>query len=256
MKVKALKSAAYRPIYWVVAALFFISGCGGSSSNPESPPPAQQGLTVTFEDMGALTGEANLIRQLTTATYEQADAVIAVDNVEVKISADAGRTIPGWGIGGYALSPNEVEIVFDPDYPDLTQIIAERLPYIVAHELHHVVRWRAVGVYSTLLEAIVFEGMADDFAVELLQSTEPPWVTVFTDDMSQVYFDDALDELDGAFNFEAWFFGVGTNRPQWTGYTLGYLLIQRYKLINPETGLSELLAIPANSFRSNIPDTG
>ena len=45
-----------------------------------------------------------------------------------------------------------------------------------------------------------------------------------------------------------WFFGTG-DLPRWTGYALGYWLIERYQAANPGQSAADLVHTSANAFR-------
>jgi uncharacterized protein YjaZ len=110
-------------------------------------------------------------------------------------------------------------------------------------------RWRGPSPYGTLLEALVFEGLADRFALELLGGAPPPWIEAFPEQQTDAYIERARPELDQFFDFEAWFFGIGSDLPRWTGYTLGYRLVGDYKAENPGSTAASLVHTPAEAFR-------
>ena len=204
---------------------------------------------IVFLDAGRLSDHQALISELIDDTIARAEAAMDVGSLRVEVTASASRAIPGWGIGGYALGPSTIEIAVDPRYPSLDRALRERLPHIVAHEMHHAVRWRGPGPYSTLLEALVFEGLADRFAYELLRNPLPPWSTAFPERDTLAYLERARPQFDSTFDFEAWFFGVNTDLPRWTGYTLGYRLIVAYQAANGYPSAAALVSTPAGAFR-------
>jgi len=244
MDGRALGSCAALVFVLVIAA----PGCDSSSPTEVAPTPSP--ATVVFSDPAALADHQATITSLILDTYSLATAAIPVGVVRVVVSVDAPRSIPGWGLGGYALGPNEIEIVVDPEFIGLAQILPARLPHIVAHELHHAVRWRSPGPYRTLLEALVSEGLADHFGVELLSGQVPPWSRAFPEGGTEGYLDRAREDFDNAaFDFEAWFFGVGTDLPRWTGYTLGFRLVRDYLEANPGLSAAQLVDVSAQALR-------
>ncbi|MEL7296276.1 MAG: DUF2268 domain-containing putative Zn-dependent protease [Pseudomonadota bacterium] len=238
---RALKAIA------VTAATLVLTACGGGGNSTTPPPTETQ--RVVFEDAAALAPQRDLITMLIEDTMNLAAGQIAVTTVTAVVRDDATRTIPGYGLGGYALSPQRIEIVIDADFPDLENVLLERLPYIVAHELHHTVRLREPGIYESLLEALIFEGMADHFAVELLGSDLAPWSLAFPESETETYLSLAAPQFDQSFDFEAWFFGVGTSLPQWTGYTLGYRILRDYFEANPQENAVTSVNAAAEQFR-------
>lgn len=232
-----------------LALLTAAPGCN-SSSPTEAPAPTPSPATVVFTDPTTLVGHQTSITSLAQETYELAAAAMPIGAIQITVSPDAEGTIPGWGLGGYTLGPNEIEIVVDPAFADLAQVLSDRLPHIVAHELHHAVRWRDPGPYRTLLEALVSEGLADHFGVELLGGALPPWSRAFPEGETDDYLERARAEFDSnAFDFGAWFFGINTDLPVWTGYTLGYRLVRAYQEKNPGVTAAALVDVSAELLR-------
>ncbi|REJ85725.1 MAG: hypothetical protein DWQ36_22690 [Acidobacteria bacterium] len=230
----------------LAAAGAFTPGCSDSSPTaPAQPTPSV--AQVVFADDAARTHEA-LIVGLVQQTAAAANQSIPIGSVLFTVASDAQRTIPGWGLGGYTLSDSEIEIVLDPQRSDLASLIAERLPLVTAHELHHVVRWRGPGPYVTLLEALVFEGLADHFALDLVGGPVPPWIDAFPESQDALYLARAEPELDAAFDFGRWFFGFG-DLPRWTGYTLGFRLVGDYIAAHPGSSAASLVHARADVFR-------
>jgi len=227
--------------------LVVMAACGGSSTNSPTTAPGDTG--IFFVDFAEVAEHQPLIVALIEDTVTQASTVMSVGPMRFTVSAEFARVIPGWGLGGYTTGPESIEIVVDPSHPELARVLQDRLPQIVAHELHHSVRWRGPGPYNTLLEALVFEGLADHFAFELTGAPLPPWTQTFPEPETDLYLDRARAELDRPFDFEAWFFGIGTDLPQWTGYTLGFRIVRDYMAANPGTSARQLVYKSAESFR-------
>lgn len=239
-----------RPSFGLVLALLAL-GCNHDSPTApvdESPPPT---ASVIVLDSDALVEHQPVIRSLIQTTVEQAGGRLNLERLQFTVSTDVSRTIPGWGLGGYTLGPTEVEIVVDPAFSGLGSVLPSRLPSIVAHEIHHTVRWRSPGPYGTLLDAFVFEGMADHFAIELLGVEVPPWSMVLSPDEIDRFLRRAQPELDSlGFDFNAWFFGT-RDLPRWTGYSLGFHLIDQYLARHPERSAADLVHEPSETFRPN-----
>ena len=230
-----------------LAAVLLLAGCDGSS--PTDPDPPRSAATIVFEDAD-LTAHEGVITELLSGTFERAGRALPLGPVRFVVAADPPRVVPGWGMGGYTHGPTEVEIVVDPAYPGLADALVERLPAVAAHELHHTVRWRTVGPASTLLETMVLEGLADHFALDLTATAPPPWTTALSESQISIYLARALPELDDpGYNYLAWFFGVGTDLPRWTGYTLGFHLVGAYLASHPGSTAASLVATPADAFR-------
>lgn len=235
------------PLLLAGAVGFLGAGCDGSSpTEPGSPSRTQ----VVIQDSGGLfTAHHATIRELLERTAATARSQLAIDPVTFFVYADPVRTIRDYGIGGFAPDGQTVEIVVDPAYPGLAQTLPLRLPPVTAHELHHVARWRGPGYGVTLLEALVSEGLADRFAIELLGTPVQPWSDAFPEDQTSHYLARARAQFDDpAFDFFGWFLGTDPSLPHWTGYTLGFRLVGDYQA---RTGRSaaELVHTPAEVFR-------
>lgn len=219
-------------------------------SSPTDPRPDPEPVQVLISDpAGQFAAHHGAIRDLLLSAAATARTAIPIDPIRFEVFVDRPRVIPGYGIGGYTVGPTSIEIVIDPTYAGLGEVLPRRLPPLAAHELHHAVRWRGPGPPPTLLEALVFEGLADRFAVELMGAPVPPWCLAFPESETADYLALARPEFDDSgFNFGAWFFGIGTSLPRWTGYTLGFHLVGAYQA---RTGRSaaQLVHTPAEEFR-------
>jgi uncharacterized protein YjaZ len=238
------RRAAPAVLVWLAMA-----GCDGSSPTaPNAPPPS---ATIVFVDAPALAAHEAAITSLLLGAVERARSRLPVGAVRFAVSAQRTRVIPGWGLGGYTTGPNAVDIFVDGAVPALEAILAERLPPLAAHEIHHTVRWQLRGYsWGTLLEAMVTEGLADHFAIELMGSPLPPWCTALPESEIEAYLDLARAELDDpGFDYDAWFFGTGSRLPRWTGYTLGYRLVADYLGRHPGASAASLVGVPAEAFR-------
>jgi uncharacterized protein YjaZ len=103
---------------------------------------------------------------------------LPVLDVVVQAAKDGG--IPELGHVGHTPRPRVIFITLDPDNPNLTQHMGEAFERMVVHELHHALRWDAVGYGRTLGEAIVSEGLAGRFVQELFGGDGEPWDRALT----------------------------------------------------------------------------
>ena len=97
--------------------------------------------------------------------------------VDIVVSDQPHSVIPEIGLGGYAPTKNVLYIYTDPGREIFSEIIQRDLPRTLAHELHHCARWQSIGYGKTLLEAMVSEGLADHFDIEINHVDSPPWST-------------------------------------------------------------------------------
>ena len=210
-------------------------------------------VEVVIDDPGgAFDGLHGELRQLIERTSGMVADELALADVTIRVLADPPRTIPGYGLGGYAFGANRVEIVLDPDFPGLDGVLSQHIPRIVAHELHHTVRIQDPGYGATLLENMISEGLATRYAHELTGHPLPPWAQAFPAEETNTYLERAKAEFDRTdFDFRAWFFGIDSDLPAWTGYTLGYRLVESYLAANPSETAGTLVGASVELFRPN-----
>lgn len=151
------------------------------------------------------------------------------------------EVIPEWGMGGRAPAPGLIEVVLSPDrfQPDL-------LLRTLVHEMHHLIRWDGPGYGRSLGEALISEGLAGHFVVQVLGGKPDPWDSTTP---ASAGIKRALNEwsrLD--YDHSEWFFGKGGMR-KWTGYGLGYRLVSEYLTHAPDQDALTLVNARADNFR-------
>lgn len=234
---------------WITGVWLAAVACDRRSPSEPGDPPAASSIVV-IDPNGQLAAVEPAIRGLLTSTFETAARAIPAGGVTFLVSPDRARAIPGYGLGGYTPNAFTIEIVADPAFLALAQVLPDRLPPLAAHELHHAARWRGPGYGVTLLEAMVSEGMADHFAVELLGAPIPPWSSALSEASIPHYMAVARPLFDSTtFDFGAWFFGTDPALPRWTGYALGFRLVERYLDRHPGTSAAGLVHASAELFR-------
>jgi uncharacterized protein YjaZ len=244
---------AWNPIntrarFVVSAGIILCAGLGACGADPASP--GARNVLRIVDPTGRFGANTARIDTLARATIRLAENALAVTGVIITITPDASRAIPGYGVGGHSSDANTVQIFIDAAFPGIDTLLAHRLPPLVAHEMHHAKRWSNPGYGSSLLEAMVSEGLADHFAQELLGTEIRPWSNSFPDDQTAALLTRAQPEFDSrSYNHARWFFNVDSSLPPWTGYTIGYRLVRAYILAHPGSSAVGLVTTPANAFR-------
>ncbi len=208
--------------------------------------------TYILEASGRLTPLKERIEQSISSTIELVSAKMSLPNVDIVVDDLSPLAIPETGVGGYAPSAHLVEVHIDPTHAHITEGLEVELQSTVAHELHHAARWAAVGYGTTLLEAMVSEGLADHFDQEIYGGEPKLWSVALSEKKLGDWSLKSQEELmNKKYNHSAWFFGTSTEIPRWAGYAIGYKLVKQYM---QETGrtASELVAEPAQSFISDL----
>jgi len=190
-----------------------------------------------------LTAHREWLQATLTDTFEKARELMPVPPLDVVVKA--GKfVIPEKGHTGFCPEPGVVYITVDPESPAFCQNDAHSLERMFAHELHHAARWAGPGYGSTLGEAVVSEGLAGHFSLELLGGQPEPWERLESDIVRSyaLQLHDSWHRAD--YDHNAWFYGT-SGLPKWLGYTAGFRLISRYLAASPHLKASALANINA-----------
>jgi uncharacterized protein YjaZ len=231
----------------LLAAVVGAAACRSATDASDTASPQ-------LEFDGDLGGSADSRRLAFQRVFDEVTpgvgAVLDVRGVRVRVRADPGRAIAGYGLGGQTFAEDRIEIFVDPNFPALESVLAARFAVLLAHELHHAARWRGPGYGRTLLEAMVSEGLADRFAVEHLGVAAPPWSVALTEAALPQHIAAAAEEFDRiGYDHPAWFFGDRGLHPRWTGYAIGYRLVQNVQSRGQARSAVALTNEPAETFR-------
>lgn len=198
------------------------------------------------EDRKWIMGTLEAVRDRAATRLELKDA-------DINVIASPGWAIPELGVGGFAFNRSTAQIAVDPWNPRLrTAGREQRLGATLAHELHHLARFRhpASGwspqrmSRATLGHSLLAEGLAQHFEEEMgfpcpLSATavqrEPLW------DLGTR----AMANFDAEeFDHNAWFMGRSSDPafPRLGGYSLGYAIVRAW-MMNSETTASEELGL-------------
>lgn len=199
---------------------------------------------------GSLTPFAENIRRVFDQSIKKITSKIPISDVDVVVYDNPDSTISEIGIGGYVPSKNMVWISINPAFPSLAQSIEKELGGTLAHELHHVLRSRGPGYGKTLFEALITEGLADHFDLEVNGGKPKPWSVALDDNQIDKLSQKAKKEfIKKKYDHNAWFFGSKAKViPRWTGYSLGFYLIGVYLRRNPKEKASSLYSKKAGDF--------
>jgi hypothetical protein len=174
---------------------------------------------------------------------------LAVDRVDIVVGySDPFWTIPAWGIGGYAHGKGRISITVAPEHPRFKDPErSERLAAVLAHELHHVTRARGPGYGYTLGEALVSEGLAQCFEVEV-GCCAPPYAVAVAGDALRQFASRAREKVAAKdYDRGAWFSGSrgDPDFPIDGGYSLGYALTKAW-LASERTTASAAATVSAS----------
>ncbi|WP_241521476.1 DUF2268 domain-containing putative Zn-dependent protease [Chimaeribacter arupi] len=199
---------------------------------------------------GKLTPYCEWLHSCLPHTYALANKVMPLPAVDVVVKAGA-YVIPEKGHMGYCPEPGVVYITVDPENPAFSHNEEDALERMFAHELHHAARWAGPGYGRTLGEALVSEGLAGHFALELFAGEPEPWERL-SSDILQPYIPHLSEYWHRTdYDHNAWFYGTGS-LPRWLGYSAGFHLVSRYLAAAPHLRASMLANAEAEAFRAFV----
>lgn len=203
-------------------------------------------LTAT----GRLNSYIDLISEKVEEIALKVTKTIPVDNVDIVISDNPPGVMEEIGVGAFTFEYSRLILIsLDPSRLDFKDSIDKGLVETITHELYHCLQWEKVRFPKNLLEALVSEGLANHFEMEINESELYPWNRALSDEQINIFEKRAKEEyFNENFNFEDWFFGFNKNIPKWTGYTLGYKLIKNYLDKHPDKKASSLYEIKPEEF--------
>jgi hypothetical protein len=189
-------------------------------------------------------------------------ALIPADGItiDLKISSDV---LPFLGIGATTTSDHSLLFNFDPKNQNL------KPEYVIrglVHECFHPSRLRMPHWQLTLIECMITEGLADHFMVEVLNCEQPQWSRALSEEDIQQCLVKAKPILfvkhvswNQEFTdkyFVPWMFGKAGDDPipGWTGYSLGWRIVENYLKAHPEAKASSLVFTPAELIAESTPE--
>ncbi|MEO9902300.1 DUF2268 domain-containing putative Zn-dependent protease [Nisaea sp.] len=176
-------------------------------------------------------------------------AVCELPQVDIVVRAvPADWVIPEKGHVGRC-SGEIVDLYLAPEHPNLTGNLGQSLSQMIAHEMHHAMRFQSIGLPKTLGDVLVSEGLAGRFVEELFQNDPEPWERAFSRLELQKFVPLAQTSFDGSdYDYAEWTYGTG-KLPRWLGYTLGYEIVGDFIARNSGACASNLVSAPSADFK-------
>ena len=246
-----------RRLLWASILLVFLfaqCGCtqddGSRACGHESALVSGNAVCLSLEHTGLSEAQKGKIREMVVTALGEINKVLPIDNLQIRILDNSNLVIPEIGMGGFNPNPNEVIIAIDAAYESIDSSLEVNLIPQLAHEIHHAKRRRSVGYGNTLLEAMVSEGLADHFSIELVGIDPPPWSVALQNQALQEWTQKAsISWNEPSYDHDSWFYGTGTNIPRWAGYAIGFELVRIYLSEHPGIHPSALWDAPATAFQ-------
>lgn len=157
------------------------------------------------------------------------------------------------GVSGFTASLTliVIEVTHRGDWQDW-------VPYTVAHEYNHAIYAQrmcqpectpATWAKSDLLDSLLMEGRADSFARTLYPDREAPWTHALTPEQEAAQWRGMQEYLSStSVDRGRFLFGDRNQIPQWTGYTIGFRIVQKYIQSHPNVRPVEWLTLDADQL--------
>lgn len=149
------------------------------------------------------------------------------------------------GVGGLCCWKNTILIDINP-----VKGWQGQLKQTVCHEFHHSVIANKRNPQSwSLLEALVYEGMADNFAEKIIGKSSL-WVKEVSKKECLIIFQKLKKNLEKSDRnlYQQVFFGKDKKYPHWTGYSIGYQMVKLYLKSHPDLDWNEISKKSVNIF--------
>jgi uncharacterized protein YjaZ len=206
-------------------------------------------ICLLIEHKGLSAEQESIIQNRVTSGITEIKKHISVNSIKIRIVNNPGLVIPEIGMGGFNPDPYNVIIAINHTFLNLEQSLETNLIPQLAHEIHHAMRRRSIGYGNTLFQAVISEGLADHFSIEVTGIDPPPWSIALPEDEIDKWITIASESWNqSSYNHNAWFVGTDPAIPRWTGYSMGYTLINNYLADHPGSHASDLVDIPATEF--------
>lgn len=194
------------------------------------------------------------LRTIAESAVKAAKKLLPIKEVDVVFYDNPGATFTEdelGGIGGFTPNAHTVLVSLNPRHSHFKDSLKNELLFMLIHELHHTIRWQKQVEVDTLLEALIFEGLADHFAMEITGRKKPTiYSSALTREQKEFFLKKASEEWNKpTYNHNEWFYGSKPESiPRWTGYTLGFDLVAKYLNAHPELSVSTLTTADASLF--------
>ncbi len=216
--------------YWMIA--------------PSEELLALQGAVASLEER-----EHELIQSIEEALRESAEMLTGGEKTVHLFPADPvlSRELSAMNHAtGVVFNEHSLVIFVTPS------VKAKHLKHTVAHEYAHTVDSEdALESEDTVLDAVLKEGKADSFANLLYPKIETPWTQPFTETNKEIAwkaFEANKEAANSAAVQEILYGNPREEIPIWTGYTIGYTVMQAFLEHHPDMPVEEWMALDAEEI--------
>ncbi len=196
---------------------------------------------------GTLAPWRSRIRGEIDAAFDAIARIMPPPRVDIVIHQIPHWPVPELGFGGSTPSRNTIFLGFDTAHAALDARLVGGLRRVVVHEAHHSLRQAGPGYGTRLGEALVSEGLADHFTQEALGGAPDPWcIALQNGDLASAAAEAGPVLWEPNIDLNRWFRGDSRRILPWSGYSLGWRLVDRYLAQHPDGRASRLARVPAD----------
>jgi len=188
--------------------------------------------------------------------------LIPLDSLSIKMAISSTNVLPFFGLGGRTIMDDSgiwIEYYYDPKNPNFR---IESLINGLVHECHHACRMSKTNWSLTLLELMIREGLADHFMIDVTHCEQPHWSRALNKEEIKQYMIKAkpilyIKQESWTQEFDEWLiFGRKGDDPipGWTGYSLGWVIVENYLKEHPGASASSLVFTPAEEIAKSTPE--
>lgn len=190
-----------------------------------------------------LTAVLSEVRQASRDAVARASGHAELPDFDLVIRVQQDRTADG-AIQGQAPAPGVIDIALTPDRFDTAAFTR-----VLIRQMAHLVRWQGPGYGRSLGEALVSEGLAGHFALQVMGGQAEGWDSVrpAAGALRQAMNEWARRDYD----HPRWFMGRGDLR-KGTGHGLGHRIIAEHLAASPHDTAASLAGAPAEPFRQTL----
>jgi|AntDeeMinimDraft_6_1070357.scaffolds.fasta_scaffold06273_1 hypothetical protein len=137
-------------------------------------------------------------------------------------------------------------------YIDTNNFSTESLKDTVVHEYNHAMYFNHHSPFEqTILNAIIMEGLAENFRDEINGKNPSPWATVIKEKEVESHLEKIENDLDSHAEYgdlyKKIFYGIGEHR-RWLGYSLGYRIVNSFMSLHPDVKWGDLIKLESTKF--------
>ncbi|WOJ95549.1 DUF2268 domain-containing putative Zn-dependent protease [Congregibacter brevis] len=197
---------------------------------------------------GRFDSHLELLQEQVELSIETVSKHLTID-ADVCISHSSTHCNKELGIGGFAFTPNLMQIFLDVDHKNFVNAVNTEILCVLAHEAHHCKRMGAVPNDYSLIDSMVTEGLACQCELDIgggnKSSFIPDSVIASTNNLISVMLPH-LKETE--YCFDTYFLGKDPEKlPKYAGFAVGFDIVGRYLKANGMSA-ADAASVPAIEF--------